>query len=172
METNIEVVCTLPEQLEFRAAKCSTTLRHRQEGTELIFETLPRLAPKADVVYRVQARGVAPGDIRFRTRIKADGLREPMQREDSTRIYSDGTPLPSVPSAPAPTSSVPAPAPMPQQLPVPAPMPQPLPPPAPPTLPAPGVPAPAPGPVLPSIPPLPSTSLAPVPQLPALPGHS
>src|SRR5262249_18372652 len=154
METNIEVVCTLPEQLEFRAAKCSTTLRHRQEGRELIFETLPRLAPKADVIYRVQARGVAPGDIRFRTRIKADGLRGPMQREDSTRIYSDGTPLPSVPSAPAPTSSVPAPvpapmpqqlpvpAPMPQQLPVPAPMPHQLPPPAPPTLPAPGVPAP------------------------------
>jgi uncharacterized repeat protein (TIGR01451 family) len=182
METNIEVVCTLPEQLEFRAAKCSTALRYRHEGRELIFETLPRLAPKADVIYRVQARGVAPGDIRFRTRIKADGLREPMQREESTRIYSDGAPLQPVPSAPAPISSVPAPvpAPMPQQLPVP----QQLPPPGPPSLPAPGVPAPAPRPVLPSIPPLPSTSLAPVPQLPAprhfpalstlpaLPGHS
>ena len=167
METNIEVVCTLPEQLEFRAAKCSTTLRYRHEGRELIFEALPRLAPKADVIYRVQARGVAPGDIRFRTRIKADGLREPMVREESTRIYSDGAPLPPAPAAPAPNSSVPAPAPN-TSVPAPAPMPQQLPPP----LPAPGVPAPAPRPVLPSIPSLPSTSLAPVPQLPALPGHS
>jgi Domain of unknown function DUF11 len=157
METNIEVVCTLPEQLEFRAAKCSTTLRYRLEGREVIFEPLPRLAPKADVIYRVQARGVAPGDIRFRTRIKADGLKEPMLREESTRIYSDGAPVPSAPSAAAPNSSVPAPAP------------QQLPPPSPPPLPAPDVPAPAPRPVLPSIPSLPSPSSAPVPPLPAPP---
>jgi hypothetical protein len=145
METNIEVACTLPEQLEFRAAKCSTPVRFRQEGQEIFFETLPRLAPKADVIYRVQVRGIAPGDIRFRTRIKADGLKEPMQREESTRIYSDGAPLPSVPGAgaPAPNSSIPRPEP------------QSAPPSKEPSLPAPGVPAPVPRPV---VPPMSSTS--------------
>jgi hypothetical protein len=107
-ETNVEVVCTIPEQLEFRGAKCSTTLKYRQEGRELIFEPLPRLAPKADVILRIQVKGVAPGDIRFRTRIRADGLREPVLREESTRIYSDELPvrpatsLPTEATKPAP----------------------------------------------------------------------
>jgi hypothetical protein len=119
-ETNVEVICTLPEQLEFRGAKCSTTLRYRQEGRELIFEALPRLAPKADVIYRVQVKGIAPGDIRFRTRIRADGLKVPVLREESTRIYSDDSPVRSssntmptttpnnaAPAAPTPSDSVP-----------------------------------------------------------------
>lgn len=125
-ETNVEVVCTLPDELEFKGAKCTTTLRYRQEGRELIFEPLPRLAPKADVIYRIQVRGLAPGDIRFRTRIRADGLREPVMREESTRIYSDDVPLRSTPSVPptpsneAPLPIVPAPS---STLPVPRPTP-------------------------------------------------
>jgi uncharacterized repeat protein (TIGR01451 family) len=105
-ETNVEVACTLPEQLEYRG-KGSTALKCRQEGREVIFEPVARLAPRGDVIYRVQVRGVAPGDVRFRTRIKADGLRDPVLREESIRIYSDGAPVRSAPpmtSAPvAPT---------------------------------------------------------------------
>ena len=41
------------------------------------------------MIYRVQVRGVAPGDIRFRTRVKSDSVKEPVMREDSTRVYSD-----------------------------------------------------------------------------------
>jgi hypothetical protein len=112
MESNVQVVCILPDQLGFRGAKCSTTLRYRQEGQQLIFEPLTKLAPKADVIFRVQVKGLAPGDVRFRTRISADGLKEPMVREESMRIYSDDVPLkttgnsiggslsPSVPMAP------------------------------------------------------------------------
>lgn len=133
-ETNVEVVCILPEQLELKGAKCSATLRYRQEGRELIFEPLARLAPKADVIFRVLVKGIAPGDIRFRTRIRADGLKEPVLREESTRIYSDDVPirpttnsLPQsdpvtsspagtkslpLPMSPAPKTSTPAPSPM------------------------------------------------------------
>jgi uncharacterized repeat protein (TIGR01451 family) len=152
-ETNIEVICTLPEQLEFRSAKCSTTLRYRQDGRELVFEPLPRLAPKADVIYRVQVKGIAPGDIRFRTRIRADGLKDPILREESTRIYSDDSPVKAAsynlpmptPRLPAPTPAIPAQgdtAPMPASLPdlgpvVPAPLPAPPSIPAPTTLPTP-----------------------------------
>ncbi|MBI2808577.1 MAG: DUF11 domain-containing protein [Planctomycetes bacterium] len=92
-ETNVEVVCTLPDQLAFKAAKCSSTLRYKQEGRDLIFEPLPRLAPKADVVFRIQVRGVAPGDVRFRTRIRADGLKSPIVREENLRVYVDDAPV-------------------------------------------------------------------------------
>jgi hypothetical protein len=112
-ESNVEVVCSLPDQLEFRVAKCSATLKYRLEGRELIFEPLPRLAPKADVIYRIQVKGIAPGDVRFRTRVRADDLREPIVREERTRIYSDDTPLRSTPvSMPSATSMLPSSAPV------------------------------------------------------------
>jgi hypothetical protein len=127
-ESNVEVVCTLPEQLEFRGAKTSTTLKCRQEGRELIFEPLAKLAPKADVIYRVQVRGIAAGDVRFRTRIKSAGLKEAVQREESIRIYSDGDPARTAtfttPKAPLPKEGVQAPLPGPSSSPsLPAPMP-------------------------------------------------
>ena len=107
-------MCTLPEQLEFKNAKCTTALKYRVEGRELIFEPLPKLAKKVDVIYRIQVRGIAPGDVRFKTRIRADGLKEPVSREESMRIYSDDTPL--QPTAPkerdsfgSPRPNVPAP---------------------------------------------------------------
>jgi uncharacterized repeat protein (TIGR01451 family) len=89
METNLELVCTLPERMELRGAKCSAGCHYRAEGRDVIFAPLPRLAPKADVVYHVQVRGTAPGDLRFRARIRADGLTQPVLREESTKVYGD-----------------------------------------------------------------------------------
>ncbi len=112
-ETNVELVCTLPDQLQLKGAKCSTTLRFRQEGSDLIFEPLARLAPRADVIYKVYVRGIAPGDVRFRTRIKSDGQREPVIRDESMRIYNDDTLLKRVSDVVpvAPPAIVPAPSP-------------------------------------------------------------
>ena len=91
-ETNIEVICTLPEQVEFRSAKSPGNLRSCVEGREVSFEPLAKLAPRADVVYRVTVRGKSAGDVRFRVRVRADGLSEPMLREEATRFYNDNLP--------------------------------------------------------------------------------
>jgi uncharacterized repeat protein (TIGR01451 family) len=88
-ETNLEVVCAVPDKMEFRAAKCSAGCRYRVEGREIIFEPVARLAPRADVIYRVAVKGLAPGDMRFRARMRADGLSEPVLREESTKVYGD-----------------------------------------------------------------------------------
>jgi uncharacterized repeat protein (TIGR01451 family) len=88
-ETNLELVCTVPDRMEFRAAKCNAGCRFRMEGRDVVFEPLPKLAPRADVIYRVVVKGVAPGDMRFRARIRADGLSEPVLREESTKVYGD-----------------------------------------------------------------------------------
>jgi uncharacterized repeat protein (TIGR01451 family) len=88
-ESNVQVVCTLPEQVEFRSAKGGTNLHHSIEGREVTFEPVAKLAPRADVVYRVQVRGKTAGDVRFRVRVRADGLAEPILREESTRFYND-----------------------------------------------------------------------------------
>ena len=57
-------------------------------------EPLPKLAPRADALYRVNVRGVAPGDLRFRARITADGLVDPVLKEESTKVYGDDPPPP------------------------------------------------------------------------------
>ena len=56
-----------------------------RRGRDVIFEALPRLAAKAEVIYQVQVRGMALGNT-FRTRVRADSLKEPLVREESTRI--------------------------------------------------------------------------------------
>lgn len=89
METNLQLTCTLPDQLEFRGAKSIAGLRHRLEGREVVFDPLPRLAPKADIIYRITVRGTAAADVRFRTRVRADGMPEAVLREESTRFYND-----------------------------------------------------------------------------------
>ena len=89
METNLELTCTLPDQVEFKGAKSIAGIRHRLEGRDVIFDPLPRLAPKADVIYRVTVRGLQAGDVRFRTRVRADGMPEPVLREENTRFYND-----------------------------------------------------------------------------------
>jgi uncharacterized repeat protein (TIGR01451 family) len=88
-ETNLIVTCTLPEGCELRSTKCTAGSKHKIEGKEVTFEPLPRLAPKADVIYRVTVRGTAPGDARMSLRVRADGMPDPVLREESTRFYND-----------------------------------------------------------------------------------
>lgn len=88
-ETNLQLICTIPDKMEFRGAKCPANCRFHLEGKDVVFEALPKLAPRADAFYRVNVRGTAAGDLRFRARIKADGLTEPVLKEESTKVYGD-----------------------------------------------------------------------------------
>jgi uncharacterized repeat protein (TIGR01451 family) len=89
METNLELACTLPDKMEFRGARSAAGCKFRVEGREVIFEALPQLAPRSEATYRIMVRGVVPGDVRFRARVRADGLAEPVLREEATKIYGD-----------------------------------------------------------------------------------
>ncbi|MCI0463616.1 MAG: hypothetical protein L0Z62_42315 [Gemmataceae bacterium] len=97
-ETNLQLSCTLPEQLEFRSARGAAGSAVKVEGRELVFEPLPRLAPRADAIYRINVRCLGPADVRFQARMKADGLSLPVLREESTRVYGDE---PTTPVRPA-----------------------------------------------------------------------
>lgn len=90
-ETNLQLVCTIPDKMEFRGAKASG-LSFKQEGKEIVFDPVAKLAPRADVIYRVNVRGNESGDLRFRARIKADGLADPVLKEESTKVYGDEHP--------------------------------------------------------------------------------
>jgi uncharacterized repeat protein (TIGR01451 family) len=88
-ETNLQVTCTIPEGMEFKSAKGAAGCPCKMEGRELIFDALPRLAPRVDAIYRVTVRCLTAGDLRFQARMKADGLTQPVLREESTRVYGD-----------------------------------------------------------------------------------
>jgi hypothetical protein len=86
-ETDVKVACTLPEKCQLKAATGASN--GRVEGTEVVFETLPRLAPKADAVYKVTVKCTAAGMIHLKARVTSAGVTEPVTKDETTRVYAD-----------------------------------------------------------------------------------
>jgi uncharacterized repeat protein (TIGR01451 family) len=59
------------------------------EGQRVIFQALPRLAPKADTTYRIRVKGQRPGDLRIRVQLQTAEMTSPVTKEESTRVYTD-----------------------------------------------------------------------------------
>jgi uncharacterized repeat protein (TIGR01451 family) len=86
-ETDIKLVCTVPEKMEFKNSQ--GPCKCHEEGKVLVFEPLPKLAPRADAIFRVNVKALQPGDVRFKTQITSTNLVEPVIEMEATRIYSD-----------------------------------------------------------------------------------
>jgi uncharacterized repeat protein (TIGR01451 family) len=87
METNIKLMCNVPDKMEFMSAPGS--MRYHREGNAIIFEPVARLAPRSDVVYQIKVKALTPGDVRFKTQVTSTNLVEPVSKTEATRIYSD-----------------------------------------------------------------------------------
>jgi uncharacterized repeat protein (TIGR01451 family) len=85
--TNLRILATLPAGMVFRGAVGPTN--YHLAGTEIVFDALPKLAARADAIYRVKVCGAKPGDWRFGVRMMSDQLRAPVYEEESTRVYDD-----------------------------------------------------------------------------------
>jgi Domain of unknown function DUF11 len=87
-ETDVKLMCTLPADKEqFKTASGPSPFH--VEGNEIIFDSLPKLAPRADAIYRVTVKCTAPGIAHFKSRITSAILTEPVSKEEATRIYAD-----------------------------------------------------------------------------------
>jgi uncharacterized repeat protein (TIGR01451 family) len=84
--TNIRITCDVPEGLT--PIDCQGATAHRINGTQIDFEPLPKLATKADAVYRVKVRGTQPGDYRFKVQMNCEQMKLPVNKEESSRVYS------------------------------------------------------------------------------------
>ena len=69
--------------------KADGPVRNSVRGQEIIFEPLTRLATRADPAYHIQVRGDQAGDLRLRVTLQADQLDAPLNKEESTRVYTD-----------------------------------------------------------------------------------
>ena len=85
---NIQIVTQAPEGLTPHEGTGPTAFK--VTGQEVTFEPLAKLAVKADAVYRVKVRGVQAGDYRFRVQMTCDQLRQPVMKEESSRVYKEG----------------------------------------------------------------------------------
>jgi len=85
--SNVQIEVELPAGLE--PTEAAGESGHRIEGNRVVFEPLRRLAPKADTTYRVKAKGTAAGDQRVQVHVTTDEVREPVTKEESTRVYKD-----------------------------------------------------------------------------------
>jgi uncharacterized repeat protein (TIGR01451 family) len=86
-ETDIKLVCTIPDRMVFKSAQ--GPCRFHEAGREIVFEPLMKLAPRADAIFRVNVKALAPGDVRFKAQITSTNLVEPVIEMESTRIYED-----------------------------------------------------------------------------------
>ena len=86
--TNVQVAAGLPPGLRAVAAEGPTPQVQTGQSNVVAFKALPRLAPKADVTYRVRVEGVQTGDFRMKVQLTTDDLNTPITKEESTRVYS------------------------------------------------------------------------------------
>ena len=85
--TSVKIACDAPVGMELLSAE--GPVGHRIQGKRLTFEPLPKLAAKADVIYKVRVRAAKAGDWRFRTWLSSDHMPQPIYEDESTQVYDD-----------------------------------------------------------------------------------
>jgi uncharacterized repeat protein (TIGR01451 family) len=85
--TNVQLAAYVPEGMIARDANGATGYTIR--GRQVVFEPLPKLAVKSDVLYRIRVQAASPGDMRFKAQLSCDQLAQPVVKEESTRVYRE-----------------------------------------------------------------------------------
>jgi uncharacterized repeat protein (TIGR01451 family) len=101
-ESNIKLVATVPDKMQLKSAQ--GPVRYREEGKNILFETLETLAPHRDALFRIHVKATEAGTVRFKIQVTSQNLPEPVIKMEATRIYSDA-PDGNPPAATPPASS-------------------------------------------------------------------
>lgn len=85
--TGVQIIAKIPDGMTIIGAKGPT--RGSVDGQTIRFAVLPRLAPRADAIYRIKVRGNKPGDFRIEVQATAGSLNSPVTELESTKVYQD-----------------------------------------------------------------------------------
>jgi uncharacterized repeat protein (TIGR01451 family) len=85
--TGLQIVATVPDGMTPRSG--SGPAKYRIQGQQVIFEPLPKLAPKADTTFRVRVLCKQVGNWRFKVQMNCEQLQLPVYEEESTHTYKD-----------------------------------------------------------------------------------
>ena len=83
--TNISVVCTLEDNVEYSSSSGPTTAS--VQGNTVTFMPLARLEAKASATWHVMVKAKKPGDVRFQVSINSDQLSRPVTETEATELY-------------------------------------------------------------------------------------
>ncbi len=83
--TNIAVVATLPEELEFVSAVGPTSFAENEKT--ITFASLAKLPERTKATYRVTVKGKDAGDVRFKISMISDQSKVPVEETESTHVY-------------------------------------------------------------------------------------
>ncbi len=83
--TNISISCTLEEEMEYVSSTGPTEATARQNV--ITFRPLPTLGPKEEASWRVTARALGAGDVRFQVTMTSDQLERPVSETEATNLY-------------------------------------------------------------------------------------
>lgn len=86
---NVRITVLVPPGMKAVAAEGPA--RSTLAANQVQFESLAKLAPKAETAYRVRVQGLQAGDQRVRVQLLTDEMQpnEPVTKEESTRVYRD-----------------------------------------------------------------------------------
>ena len=84
---NVRIQAVVPDGVEIIGGQgpAEATI----EGRTIHFASLPKLAPRADAIYRIKILGVTSGDFRIEVQARADSLDSPVTELESTKVYQD-----------------------------------------------------------------------------------
>jgi uncharacterized repeat protein (TIGR01451 family) len=85
--SNVQLVALLPP--EMKGVSAEGPVRYRNEGQRITFEPLKQLGAKAEAIYKVTTQAIQPGDLRLQVQITTDEIREPITKEESTRVFGN-----------------------------------------------------------------------------------
>jgi uncharacterized repeat protein (TIGR01451 family) len=86
-ETDIRLVATIPDKMAFKSA--TGPARFQEQGKQVTFEPVEKLAPRADAIFRINVKALEAGNVRFKIQLTSTNLTEPIIKMEPTRIYSD-----------------------------------------------------------------------------------
>jgi len=84
---NVQINLDVPDGMEITGVKGPT--KGTIKGRKVTFGTLPKLAPRADAIYRVKIKGSKPGDFRIAVQARSDTLESTVTEQESTKVYQD-----------------------------------------------------------------------------------
>ena len=90
VQTNLELVCLCPPEMQ--PVDTRAPAKHKIEGQKVVFEKVPTLEPRDEVVFKVKCKALKPGDARFRVEVVSEQQKKPLVKEEATRIFGDDAP--------------------------------------------------------------------------------
>jgi uncharacterized repeat protein (TIGR01451 family) len=85
--SGVRLVAVVPR--EMKPISAEGPVRYKIDGQRIVFDPLKQLAPKADTAYTIKVKALEPGDVRLQVQVSTDDIREPVSKEESTRVFGD-----------------------------------------------------------------------------------